>query len=214
MASIRSHTASLRRISDGLLVVVILLVVFGVFLGRVVPMTGRQTFIIGGGSMEPTIPLGSAVIVEPVPDGSLAFGDVVSLRTGPALDRIFTHRITRVVTQADGVWVETKGDANASPDASLTPASQIIGRTAYAVPWAGFLLALLSIPSGVLLVVLIACLLIATSWLLESFESDRPGASVGLVPIVPSVASFSEQGAIRRRRARWHSLARGDAPGD
>ncbi len=214
MASIRSHTASLRRISDGLLVVVILLVVFGVFLGRVVPMTGRQTFIIGGGSMEPTVSLGSAVIVEPVPDSSLAVGDVVSLRTGPALDRIFTHRITRVVTQADGVWVETKGDANASPDASLTPASQIIGRAAYAVPWAGFLLALLSIPSGVLLVVLIACLLIATSWLLESFEADPSGAPVGLVPTGPSVASFSEQEAVRRRRARWHVLARGHSPGD
>ena len=91
-------------------------------------MTGRQTLIIAGGSMEPALPIGAAVVVEPVPATALAVGDVVSLRTGTELKSIFTHRITRFVARADGLWVETKGDANASVDPSITPASQVIGR--------------------------------------------------------------------------------------
>jgi len=54
----------LRRISDTLLIGIILVVLFGVVLGRVVPLTGRQTLVIGGGSMEPSIALGAAVVVD------------------------------------------------------------------------------------------------------------------------------------------------------
>jgi signal peptidase len=174
MALLRSRAATLRRVTDCLLVVVIVVVLFGVLLGRVVPMTGRQTLIIAGGSMEPALPIGAAVIVDPVPPPALAVGDVISLRTGNELKHIFTHRITRIVQRADGLWVETKGDANAHVDPSLTPVSQVIGRVTRSVPYAGFLLALLSVPSGVLLVILVAALLLAVTWLLESYETGGP----------------------------------------
>ena len=174
MAFLRSRAATLRRVTDCLLLVVILVVLFGVLLGRVVPMTGGQTLIIAGGSMEPALPIGAAVVVDPVAPPGLAVGDVISLRTGTELKHIFTHRITRIVQRADGPWVETKGDANAHVDPSLTPASQVIGRVARSIPYAGFLLALLSVPSGVLLVILLAGLLLALTWLLESYETGGP----------------------------------------
>ena len=174
MTFARSRIATLRRVSDALLIGVILVVLFGVFLGRIVPLTGRQTLIIGGGSMEPAIPLGAAIVIEPVPATELAVGDVVSLRTGNESRNVFTHRITRIVQRADGLWIETKGDANAHADPSITPASQVIGRVDQTIPYAGFLLALLSVPIGVLFVVLTAGCLIACSWLLETFEVDAP----------------------------------------
>jgi signal peptidase len=185
MAFLRSRAATLRRVTDCLLLVVILVVLFGVLLGRVVPMTGRQTLIIAGGSMEPALPIGAAVVVDPVPPSALAVGDVISLRTGTELKHVFTHRITRIVQRDETVWVETKGDANAHADPSLTPASQVIGRVSRSIPYAGFLLALLSVPSGVLLVILVAGLLLALTWLLESYETGGPQptpAAAGGVP--------------------------------
>ena len=164
--------ATLRRICDSLLIVLIAVVLFGVILGRLVPLSGRTTLIIGGGSMEPALPIGAAVVVEPVPPTTLRVGDVVSLRSGTNLQSIFTHRVTRLVPREGTIWVETKGDANATVDPSITSTEHVIGRVSATIPYAGFLLALLSVPSGVLLVVLLAAVLLTLIWLLESFEVD------------------------------------------
>jgi signal peptidase len=162
---------ALRRIVDLTLIALIAVVLFVLFLAKIVPMTGHQTIIIGGGSMQPAIQLGSAVIIGPVRPEELAAGDVVSLQIGTN-QTIFTHRIVEVVSRPDGTWVRTKGDANAHPDPTLVAASAIIGRVQWTIPWAGFLLALLSAPAGVIFVVGLAATLLAIAWLLESLESD------------------------------------------
>jgi signal peptidase I len=178
-------TVFVRRFLDAVLIALILIVLFGVILAKVVPLTGRQTIIVGGGSMAPAIALGSAIIVEPVDAAELEVGDVVSLRAGD--DRtLFTHRITEVQQRADGVWLQTKGDANERPDPTPVPAKDVEGRVQLAIPLAGFLIALLSIPTGVLFLIGIAATLLAAVWLLESLELDqvdrvriaRPGAEV------------------------------------
>jgi signal peptidase I len=165
-------TATLRRLLDAVLVGLIVLVLFGVILGKVVPLTGRQTIIVGGKSMEPAIGLGSAVVIAPVDSIDLHAGDVVSLRAGE--DRaMYTHRIVEVVHQPDGVYVRTKGDANAHPDPTAVPAADIVGRVQLTIPLAGYLIALLSIPTGVLFLIGLAATLLAAVWLLESLELDR-----------------------------------------
>ena len=85
MNILRRGTRTARRILDGLLVSLLVVVVLAVILGRVVPLTGRTTLLIGGGSMEPAIPLGAAVVIEPVDGSKLQVGDVVSLRSGPGI---------------------------------------------------------------------------------------------------------------------------------
>jgi signal peptidase len=196
--------ATLRRVCDSLLITLILVVLFGMILGRLVPLTGRTTLIIGGNSMQPTIPIGAAVIVEPVAPAAIQVGDVVSLRTGAHLQSVFTHRVTRVVDR-DGVpWIETKGDANATADPSLTSTSQVIGRATTTIPYAGFLLALLSIPSGVLLVLFLAGVLLSLTWLLESFEVDL----IAQVPEPAEPAPSSPTASANPRAARAHRLRR------
>ncbi|HEY7970322.1 MAG TPA: signal peptidase I, partial [Candidatus Limnocylindrales bacterium] len=159
----------LRRIVDIALITLILVVLAGVVLGKLVPLTGRETLAIGGRSMEPAIPLGSAVVVVPVDPAGLAAGDVVSMRVAEA-NAIFTHRIEAVVDRADGRYVRTKGDANPDADPTLVKASAIIGRVELSIPYLGYLLALLSIPTGVIFVVGLAATLLAIAWLLESLE--------------------------------------------
>ena len=60
MRIVASGNAWLRRIVDIALIALIVIVLGGVALGKLVPLTGRATVVIGGGSMAPVIPLGSA----------------------------------------------------------------------------------------------------------------------------------------------------------
>jgi signal peptidase I len=169
MRILASSTIWLRRIVDIALVALIVTVLAGVAMGKLVPLTGRQTIVIGGGSMTPAIPLGAAVVIAPVDAASLARGDVVSLRIAEQ-NATFTHRIIDVVDRPDGRWIRTKGDANAAPDPTLVPASAVIGRVELAIPLMGYLIALLSLPVGVLFAVGLAATLLAIAWLLESLE--------------------------------------------
>ena len=171
MRTLSRTTVIVRRVLDAVLIALILVVLFGVILGKVVPLTGRQTIIIGGQSMEPAIHIGSAIIVAPVGAAELRVGDVVSLRAGDD-NALFTHRIVEVVDRPDGRWIRTKGDANASPDPTLVHASAVVGRVQLAIPLAGYLIALLSIPTGVLFLIGLAATLLAAVWLLESLELD------------------------------------------
>jgi signal peptidase I len=202
--------ATLRRICDSLLIVLIAVVLVGVMLGRLVPLSGRTTLIIGGGSMEPALPIGAAVVVEPVRPTDIRVGDVVSLRSGSNLQSIFTHRVTRIVPRAGTIWVETKGDANADVDPSITSTEHVIGRVSATFPWAGFLLALLSVPSGVLLVVLLAAILLTLIWLLESFEVDlvarKPSAAGPGTPGPNPTAGGRAARAARLRQTRRASM--------
>ena len=161
-----------RDVCDAALVLLVALCLLTIALGRVLPLTGRATLAVAGGSMEPAIHLGSAIVVEPVDPHSLAVGDVVSLRSGPNR-AIFSHRIIRVVVRDGTVWIETKGDANAAADPSLTPASQVIGRASATVPMAGYLIALLSSLHGIVFVVALGLVLILAASLVEGLVPAR-----------------------------------------
>jgi len=156
-----------REAIDAALVLVVVICLFTIALGRVLPLTGRTTLVVAGGSMEPAISLGSAIVVEPVDPGTLAVGDVVSLRSGPGR-AIFSHRVIRVVVRDGTTWVETKGDANAAADPSLTPASNVIGRATLTIPNAGYLIALLSSLHGIVFVVSLGLVLLLAAAMVES----------------------------------------------
>jgi len=193
--TLRVVMAGLTRITRQLLelgvVALVLTVVVAMAFARGAGLTGRTALIVNGPSMEPAISRGAAIIVEPVAAGSLAVGDVVSLRVGPE-QAIFTHRIVRIVDRPDGVWIETQGDANATPDASIIPASSVIGRVALAVPGLGYVIAALSTTAGFGLVAGLAGILLTLIWALESAASPRSRpARLPPHPIRPATADRS-----------------------
>jgi signal peptidase len=168
----RSPLRVVRLIVEVALLAVIVLGLSGVVLGRVLPALGHPVFVVAGPSMSPTLEIGSAVILESVEPSALAVGDVVSLHSGA--DRaVFTHRIVRLAERDGALWMETQGDANPAPDPSITSATAVVGRATAYVPWAGYLLALLSAPAGVLLVLSVGATLMVLGWLLESMELER-----------------------------------------
>jgi signal peptidase len=162
---------ALRRIVDIGLVVVVLVVLVAIGLARGAPFIGRQSIVIGGGSMEPTIGLGSAIVIHAVDPATLRVDDIVSMRVGPG-QATFTHRIIAVIDRQDGRWIRTKGDANATSDPTLVPTTAVIGRVELVVPLAGYLVAVLSLPTGVMFVLGLAATLLAIAWLLESVEPE------------------------------------------
>ena len=167
-----------RRTLELALLVLVVLVLATVVLGRIVPLTGRQTLVVGGRSMEPAIPLGSAVVTTPIAPSDLASGQIVSMRIGPAAT-VFSHRITRVIDRDGAIWVETKGDANPDVDPAITPASSIIGRVDWTLPVFGYLITLLSLPIGLVFVLGLGGTLLVASLLLDDLESDTVTIVVG-----------------------------------
>ena len=83
MTLVAHVTRAARMTVDVLLLLLIVFVIAVVVLARILPTTtGGTTFVVGGASMEPTIPVGSAVHVVPVDPTLLQPGDVVSLQAG------------------------------------------------------------------------------------------------------------------------------------
>ena len=219
----------LRRLLDGLLFALVAVSLGVLVLGRVVPLLGHPTLVVAGPSMEPTLPLGAAVVLDQVPTSSLAVGDVVSLRSG-AERAIFTHRITRLAEQDGVLFIETQGDANQAPDPSLTPAAAVIGRVVVEIPYAGYLLTLYSSVSGILFVLSTGLALLFLGIFLEPAGAPRRPTSavparadaqalghdpqLDLPPPVGQVPMFERRSVQevvrssrerRARQARWES---------
>lgn len=143
---------SLARLLRAALLVPALLIV-GV---QVAPIAGYHVYSIEGGSMHPSIPLGAAVLVAPAPD--LKPGDVITFEI-PGGTTV-THRIVGASSAADGLHYRTQGDANDSTDATLVPASWVVGKVTAVVPLAGFALAWLRSALAVAAVLVLALLLL------------------------------------------------------
>jgi signal peptidase len=160
------------RLTIGLVLLVALgsLVALGVIV-QVAPRLGWAPYVIHGASMEPTIPLGSLVLVARADPASIAVGDVISVRTdaGP----VYTHRVVAVVRSTQGLAFQTRGDANATPDPEVAPARAVEGRVAAQMPIAGFVVAMVGLRSGLLCVATLLGALLLLYWLLEDLEPSR-----------------------------------------
>lgn len=128
--------------------------------------------VIAGGSMEPAVPRGTLAIPSAVDPGDIVVGDIVTVKADNGV--ILTHRVARVVDLAEGRFFELTGDANANPDPELVPARTLIGRVNIQFASAGYLLALLSMPSGLVSVLCALGALLVGIWLLEDAEARAP----------------------------------------
>jgi signal peptidase I len=203
-----------RWLLDAAVIGLVAVVLGAVVLGRVVPMTGNQTLIIGGSSMEPTLPLGSAVVIRPVDAVGISVGDIVSVQSGDGR-AIYTHRVIRRLA-LDGVpYLETKGDNNADSDAATVPATAVIGRVMLVVPLMGFLLTWLSAVSGVAFVLGLGALLVLTAMLVDMIQDDRRRrtASFGRPASARPVASSPLAGEGARAAGTSASVAALVSPG-
>jgi len=101
-------------------------------------VSGLGTFIVTGGSMEPSIHKGSLVLVQPVSPSEIKVGDVITFQQ---YDQTTTHRVIAVGRDERGLVFKTKGDANVVTDPEDKTFPSQVGIVRLAVPVAGTLAA-------------------------------------------------------------------------
>ena len=116
---------------------IVVLFAFSLFFVGVRTM-GLATFVVTGGSMEPTIHKGSLVIDQPVSADALRLGDVI---TFDHYDQTTTHRIVGVEGSANGTMFSTKGDANQITDPEPLSFPGRVGLVKLAIPGVGYAVA-------------------------------------------------------------------------
>lgn len=142
-------------LAAGLLVVA----VFAVLASHALPY---RVYVVHTGSMSPSIPSTSAVIVR---TGEYHVGQVVSFETA---DGVVTHRLKAI--RSDGV-ITTKGDANATADPYELTTKAIVGQVVASPRMVGYWLVFLKNPLG-LAVVLLGALVLWQLWSLASGDDD------------------------------------------
>ncbi len=125
-------------LSFGLLALIMLVAVLVIAL----PMLTKSTpYTVLTGSMTPSYPAGTLVIVKPADVQQIRIGDVVTYQIASNQPAVVTHRVIQIVeptTPSDTVSFITKGDANSLPDAKPVKPVQVRGVVWYAVPFIGW----------------------------------------------------------------------------
>ena len=132
---------SLRELRDvagraiALLATGLVVLVLGVVV--VVPKLGGATpYTVLTGSMRPTMPPGTLVVVKPVKPEQIRVGDVITFQIKSGDPAVATHRVVGVgVTMGGDYLLKTKGDANNAADPTTVRPEQIRGKRWYSVPY-------------------------------------------------------------------------------
>lgn len=149
----------------GFLLAWLLILVMGVLMWAP-HLTKYKTDIIVGQSMEPTIPLYSIIVVEPVVPADIRRGDVITFEQPDAPGRKVTHRVARISRSEDGAPVfHTKGDNNATPDPYEVLFQDTGWRVREHVPHIGWLMLQAQTKSARLLLVAVPVLLVLSMFL-------------------------------------------------
>ena len=129
------------------LFILLLVGVAGLFLATMLPIPGGVSVkIVKSGSMEPTIPTGSVVVVAPA--ASYAAGDVVTFGRDTRTEIPTTHRILSAAGEGAARVFVTKGDANEEQDPRPVAESEVIGKVWLHVPYVGYVLDFARQPLG------------------------------------------------------------------
>lgn len=137
--------------------------VFFLIQSRVMGVTptafGHQAYIVLSGSMSPEFDTGSLVLTQPLDSSALQVGDIITFQGFDTNSPLVTHRIVEIQTEG-GLQFITRGDANNANDDNPVPASNVVGKVNYALPYMGFVLNFAQSREGLLSLIIIPGILI------------------------------------------------------
>ncbi|MEK7559649.1 MAG: signal peptidase I [Patescibacteria group bacterium] len=108
-----------------------------------IPQFGNKALIVRSGSMEPTISVGSIVVVRAssslisptlVNSAPYGKGDIIAFRSEKNSKTIITHRVVAVEKSGNGVVYKTKGDANEEMDGWTVQQKNVLGKSYFVLP--------------------------------------------------------------------------------
>lgn len=149
----------------------LLLAVMAVALPFSVPkLFGYQIYSVLTQSMEPAMPVGSAIYVKRCDPQALRQGEIITYRLSEATGLVETHRVVENDTQAKQLI--TKGDANALPDVDPVSYERVVGKVVICIPVLGTVSEMLHSGPGVTACVAIFALAIIL-WTLADKTKKR-----------------------------------------
>jgi len=139
-------------------------------------LMGWQLMSVQSGSMAPTYPVDSLVVIGPVDPTDVQPGMAIVFEDPLTSGRIVTHRV--VSRAGDAIAFVTQGDANAQADPVPVTARLVRGRVLWHVPELGLMLDWLAFPRSFVLLVLIPGVLLVVGEIRER-RSRRGRSSTG-----------------------------------
>ena len=103
-------------------------------------VAGYKPVAVYSGSMRPTLGVGSLAVDRVVAARTVRVGDVITFNDPYVKGRLVTHRVAQIVATKHGLAYRTKGDANAARDPWAIRLDGQVGRVAFHVPLAGYVL--------------------------------------------------------------------------
>jgi len=160
------------------------LIYFGVFSTLIIfsALTAFSTFAgplnfrlltVQSGSMEPTLKLGSVILVLPKgnqiisPVGFLPKfqkGEIISYLAGK---ETITHRIVSLEKINGKIFYQTKGDANQGADVEKIPEEKVLGKVVFSLPYLGYFVSFAKTQTGYISLIIIPATIIIYSELLK-----------------------------------------------
>ena len=139
----------------------------------VVRARGSQVLVVTSGSMTPTVLAGDAIVIGHPAPAALRRGMIVTFSGPGSHGRLTTHRIRSLRSTPDGLYLQTKGDANDSPDPNFVAASAVVGTVQLRLPYVGRWLAIYESPRWRLLGLGFPILLIGVAEVVGLVRSER-----------------------------------------
>lgn len=149
-----------------IMLILILITAQSRFTGREPSLLGHRIYIVDSGSMAPTIPMDSMIIIKEVSADEIKENDIVTFYAGSSDTRV-THRVVEIIE--DEKQFVTRGDANNTEDASILQGDRIIGKLAFSIPFVGTLFRFLSSIPGIVMLAVLGILFIILPKLVKKF---------------------------------------------
>jgi signal peptidase I len=166
--------AAAGRILGIAVVAVVVAFLLGLTVGPLV--LPYKALVVYSGSMEPTIPVGSVVILTPVQAADVKQGDVITFQRPDNKSELVTHRVIAVESGPNGQQWITKGDANTTADPWRVPAAGNGWRYYFNIPYIGYVLNWLQSPLGRILFLVVPAAALGLLTLYELWAPRRkPG---------------------------------------
>ena len=124
--------------------------------------TPTPFFVVSSGSMIPTLKVGDVITIK---NGgsieSLKVGDIIVYKYPINMDRIIVHRVFRIVQDAEGKGIVTKGDNNPAQDSWTVRPQHYLGTVIFSMPYVGYAAIWLSPPLNYALMAVIVSIILA-----------------------------------------------------
>ena len=136
----------IKKIWNGINSVLIGLVLLLAIVLAGVRLVGLDIYVVLSGSMEPAYMTGSVIYVKDIDMQDLEAEDDITYKLPDGT--VATHRIIEVTEKDGQTAFRTKGIANELADGEAVPASNVIGKPIFTIPYLGYLVQYIHSTSG------------------------------------------------------------------